>query len=208
MSDDNVFQNLALALASYDGPDKGIGNAVDIMQRAAPANIPDVGRAREALAAWGIPFEAGGPPIGQMFGSTPTLKVELPDDWIIDDQGGGHKALMDAAGAERIRWHIHGWDLVALDVCRRFYTRVVNVSATSGVYQVLDGSVVIHVVPITYPHARLRDGAYFYNGDDWTEEMRHANYEAREAAATVARDWLAANRPGYASTTIIQSWLL
>lgn len=212
------FQQLAVALAMGEGPREGLAGAVDILRDFAPECVPDKGRAREALTAWGIDFEDGGEPIHQMFTQTKTLKVRLPAGWTFSRRGGGgHVELLDARGASRLHWHIHGWDPISLDVRVRFYTRrLVDLSASEAVVHVVDGPTVIHTIPLKYPHARITDreidGSTFYKngyeGEDagWTREMGAANYKVEQDAYEEGKAWLDKNRPGHRDD--IRSWLL
>lgn len=212
------FRGLALALAESEGPADGLAGTVDIIQKFAPECVPDLPRARKAFDAWGIPYEEGGEPIHQMVSSQKTLKVALPTGWTFTRRGGGgHVELLDERGASRIRWHVHPWDPVSLDVNERFsIRRHVDLSATEAVVQIFDGPTVIHTVPYRYPHARINDphsdGTPFYKsgypGEDegWTKEMGAANYLAQSEAGEKARAWLDENRPGWNDP--ITSWSL
>lgn len=217
LSQPRDFQHLAMALSMGEGPRAGLEGAVSDIQRFAPECVPDIGRAREALTAWGLKFEAG-EPIVQMFTKTPALKVALPPGWTISRRGGGgHVEMLDARGASRIRWHIHGWDPVSLTLNERFGARrSIDLSPSDAVVQVMDGETVIHTVTVKYPHPRINspmsDGSPYYKngypGEDagWTKEMCIANSEMEQAAYKAAEAWLKENRPGYQD--YIQSWSL
>lgn len=212
------FQHFAVALGMGEGPQAGLTGAVDILRKFAPEAVPDVGRAREALTAWGVDFEDGGEPITQMFSRTKTLKVVLPQGWSFSRRGGGgHVELLDSRGASRLRWHIHGWEPVSLSVNERFFARCkTDISASEAVVHVMDGATVIHTVLIKYPHTRINDpmsdGTPYYKSgyegenEGWTKAMGAANYKADQDAYEAGRAWLDENRPGYRDD--IKSWLI
>lgn len=210
--DPSDLRELAYDWARRDGPARGLDDAVGFIQKCAPENIPDVGSARKALDAWGVSYEEGGEPIAQLFSSTRTLKATLPAGWTVTRRGGGgHFELLDDRGAQRLRWHVHGWDPVSLSLGWRFYVRVQDVSATEDVAQVVDGTTVLHTVPVRYPHARVHrsysDGSGgFTEPDSFTREQSTENYRAKDEAVRACDAWLDRNRPGHRDT--LSSWSL
>ena len=206
---------MTMALTRDEGPVAALDTMMEATLVMATGRIPDVGRAREALAAWGILFEDG-EPISRMFSSTPALAAQLPVGWNISRRGGGgHHELLDDRGASRIRWHLHGWDPISLSINARFNIhRSEDISAIEAVVPVYDGPTVIHTIPIRYPHARINkpldDGSPYYRngyaGEDtgWTKEMSGANYKVEEAAHKAAYAWLDENKPKWRDS--LASW--
>lgn len=219
-----MLQRLAIAVAcsSPGKPHEGVEVAVDMMRQFAPETVPDVymqydrtkSIARAALDAWGITYEPG-EPLHSLVSSTPTLKVVLPPGWKFSRRGGGgHVELLDARGASRLRWYVHGWEPVSMSVNKRFYTSMVDISPEESVVQVLDGPTVIHTVIVRFPHARLNDpcddGTPVYKDgwdeDGWTQEMSAQNYKAKEDGYAAGRAWLDENRVGHEDA--LKSWSL
>lgn len=211
----NIYSELALAEVPHMGPEAALDHATSVMRTFAPECIPDVGPARAALTAWGISFTPG-ERLQSLVTSTPTLAASLPKGWVLSRRGGGgHMELLDARGASRLRWYIHGWEPVSMSVNERFHIpRAVNLSPTDAVLHVMDGPTVIHTVPVQYPHARINrpdeDGTPYYKtgyaGEDegWTREMGAANYRALEDANRAGIAWLDANRAGHQDA--LASW--
>lgn len=207
------YRNVAMAIALGGDHEGGVDTAVGMLRDAAPEEVPDMPQSRKALDAWGIPHTKG-KGITLMFSVSPTLAAKLPTGWRVNQRGGGHVELLDATGAIRMRWHIHGWDPVSLTVMERYYTKIVDLSPTESVLQVYDGTVVVHTIRGTYPHPRIverhESGAPWYrngHGHDagWTDAMGLANYQARETLRLDGNEWLAGYRPNYRDS--IQSWL-
>jgi len=203
------FMEHALAESQRKGPVAAMDDTVDLIQKVSVGLIPDKPAMRDALEAWGIPFKEGTHDIHKLIGSEATLGAELPEGWELKSYG-GHNALLDDRGAERLRWHIHGWEPVSAWVCWRFSERLRDTGPSSGVWQVLDGNTVIHVVPINYPHPRTEksgtgDDIRWFLDPDAREEGR-ANYDAKEDALKEARKWLDGHYAAWREKPI-QAWL-
>lgn len=213
MSTENLSRDLCCLALDLAGKGEGIGLALDIAREFASETIPDQPAARTALAAWGVPFEPG-PNGSQLIGSYRTLKIVLPPGWSFTQRGGGgHNELLDNRGAARLRWHVHGWDPVSLSIDGRFSVRVVDISASEAIAHALDGTTVIHTIPIRYSTPRLfrQSGkeTWWTNGyeeDGWSREQGTVNYRAEEAGRAAAYAWLDDNRPGWRDN--LTSWTL
>lgn len=210
------MRDMTLSLAIGEGPVAALNTMVMATQLFAEGRLPDQTRAREALDAWGITYEPADP-LRRMIGSVAMLKLKLPHGWKFSNRcGGGHNELLDARGAARLHWYIHGWDSISVRINRRFkVSGLHDVSAAEGVYHVMDGETVIHVVAVRFPHTRITgkpysDGTPYYDSgypgenDGWTQAMCNANSNDLEKTRQIAREWLDENRPGWSND--IESW--
>ncbi|PHR17639.1 MAG: hypothetical protein COA38_20455 [Fluviicola sp.] len=220
----SLFAELALAIAQTEAsrpgggqPSDGIDVAVDLIQRTASAEVPDVGGRgimqgpRQCLEVWGVEIRGAGSPIGQMFSSTSTLDCELPEGWAIE-RDGAHNRLSDDTGAHRLHWYVHGWDPITVQSRFRYTVFEKHLSPGMSAMQVMDGVKSVHSVIINYPNPRSEaghGGDRFYLPEGTTQEEYRANDAAREEADKLARAWLTERVPGWDDyARVAESWLL